>query len=337
LFFVTQLIGLLYTQNINLGLKKITTLLPIFFLPAIISVETLNKNYYDKLLQFLKYTILIIFVLYLCNHFFIERQTFNNFVHFTIHDKLKISQFYLIFILLIPFLESIKQLINKQHILLNSIVLIASILFLSLLGNKTAFLLLGLLALGFIIKNAKTNKKMVLIMLPITLILASLVYQLPIVKNRISVIIKTTSFDLDVIKTKNRFALTKNTLEHRILINHLSIREIKKNLPFGVGTGDFQEVLNNQYKKVGFKFGMEKSLNNHNQYLEEFLKTGVLGGFIFIILISLLWKEGLINNNFGLIFILFFSVGCLAESYLNRQHGVVIFAFFIPFFLNQKR
>ncbi|MCL5127260.1 hypothetical protein M4I23_02485 [Algibacter sp. L4_22] len=139
---------------------------------------------------------------------------------------------------------------------------------------------------------------------------------------------------METIITKNSFTQTKNTAEHRVLIDYLAIKEIMATLPFGVGTGDFQEALNKQYNTVNFKVAIKNKFNNHNQYLAEFLKTGVLGGVLFLMLVFTLWKTK--KSRMGFYFVLLFSIGCLVESYLDRQHGIVIFACIIPFFLNQN-
>jgi len=153
----------------------------------------------------------------------------------------------------------------------------------------------------------------------------------PVIKNRANVFLKTTDFDIKTIITKNKYTQTKNTAEHRVLIDYLVLNEIVKSLPFGVGTGDYQDILNIQYERINFKVAKINQLNTHNQYLCEFMKTGVLGGLVFILIIFNLWKKS--QNHIGFYFVLMFSLGCLVESYLDRQHGVVIFAFIIPFIL----
>jgi hypothetical protein len=155
--------------------------------------------------------------------------------------------------------------------------------------------------------------------------------QTPILKDRFNVFIKTTDLNLATIITKNKYTQTKNTFEHRLLINYLSLKEIGKSLPLGVGTGDFQSALNKQYKTINFKAALKGKLNNHNQYLSEFLKTGFLGGILFLWLLFCLFKKIKTKQFFYPFILTFFSFACVVESYLDRQHGVVIFAVLIPF------
>lgn len=334
LFFLAQIIGLLYSEDFNLGLKRITVMLPLVFLPAILSVEKLDKERYNKVLCILKYCIPTIFAVYLIVHCFVDGRGLSTFVHFTIKEKIKVSQFYLAFILILPIMESFRQVLKGKRRFVNGIILIVTLGVVLLLGNKTTLLFLSILSLSFMCNLWRFNKKQGVLVMLLVLISLPLLTQVPIIKNRISVFLKTTDFNMETIITKNKFTHTKNTAEHRVLIDYLSVKEIVKSFPFGVGTGDYQNALNSQYRAVNFKAALKNEFNNHNQYLSEFLKTGVLGGVLFLMLLGSLWRTP--KNRFGFFYVLFFSLGCLVESYLVRQHGVVILAFIIPFFIKNE-
>ncbi len=336
-FFLIQVIGIFYSENLSFAIIRIKVMLPLLFLPAILSVEILSNETYKKLLLILKYLIPLVFIFYIFVHVFIDGRSINTFVHFTIKEKIKVSQFYLLFILMIPVLETLKQLYYNNKVIVNSFILILSFMILLTLGNKTTLMFLLLLSVGMLIKYWKKSKKKGISVLLSIIILSSIALQIPIIKNRMAVFVKTTDLNLHTVITKNRFTITKNTFEHRVLINYLSLLEIKKAFPFGVGTGDFQDKLNEQYQRVGFKEGIRRGFNNHNQYLSEFLKTGVLGGIFFILLIFSLLKLIKKEYFFYSYIIIFFTIGCFVESYLDRQHGVIIFAFLIPFFLYNER
>ena len=184
--------------------------------------------------------------------------------------------------------------------------------------------------------NTLKNKKRLLFGFITITALFITAYNISIVKERFTNVFKTTDFDIEIIKTKNSFTVTKNTLEHRALINYLSFSPIVKALPFGVGTGDVEDMLQKKYKEINFKAGILSKYNNHNQYVYEFFKTGVLGGFVFIFLLFVLNKNAVSTNSLAQILILFFTIGCFVESYLFRQHGIIIFGFLIPLFLTNK-
>jgi len=332
LFFLVQLMGYFYSENTDIALRRIEVLIPLLFLPAVLSTEPLHQTYIRKVINIIKIFIPLTFLLLLTYHLMILKRDLNTFVNFTITDVIGVSQFYLAFILLIPIITCLKEITLGNKILINTSILLINLGVVFLLGNKTTLLFLTLVGIFFVIKLYKKNKKKSLTILLIfcgALVLAS---QLSIVQNRIKVILKTTDFNFETIVTKNKYTITKNTVEHRILINYIAINAIKTAMPFGYGTGDYLDALFKGYEELKFKAGIYQKYNTHNQYLEEFLKTGIFGGFVFIYLMVLLLKEVRQNNLYSFI-ILFFSFACCFESFLYRQHGVIIFGFIIPFII----
>ncbi|APY08488.1 hypothetical protein BWZ20_09330 [Winogradskyella sp. J14-2] len=334
-FFVIQLVGLIYTSNLNEGLRRITVMLPLLFLPMVVISERKNDSCFARLMSVLQFAIPIIFVVLIFFHVFYDDRVISTFVHFTIEEKLGISQFYLVFILILPLYVSYQKILDKNKVLLSSLTFLTTLGIVFILGNKTIIILLFILVGFYFINNLKNLRKFILSIVALV-ILGVASFNIPIVKERFVTMFKTMDFDMEVIKTKNSFTVTKNTLEHRILINYLSFNEIIEALPFGVGTGDVEDVLKKQYKEANFKAGMLNNFNSHNQYFYEFFKTGLLGGVTFIVLLFFLIERAYHSNGLALILTIFFALACFIESYLFRQHGVTIFAFVIPLFLNQK-
>ncbi|XMO87887.1 O-antigen ligase family protein [Algibacter sp. AS12] len=333
LFILIQCIGYFYSEDKALALKRVWGMFPLVFLPAILFSESIPSNDLKKSLNISKYLIVLTFLYYLIIHVFVDGRTISTFVHDTVKVKLGISQFYLTFIVLIPILVSSKSIYQRDKMLLNSLLLATSFFILLLLGNKTVLLFMLTLIIYGLVLLIKRKKYRSVLFATVFIILGSImISQSSIVKNRMTVTVNTLDFDLETIITKNRFTETKNTLEHRILINYLAGKEIIKALPFGVGTGDYLAVLYNQYYTINFKAGISQKYNNHNQYFTEFLKTGVLGGVLFIYILFLLLLKINKEQFYYPIFLLLFVVGCFLESYLDRQHGVIIFAFIIPYF-----
>ena len=96
-----------------------------------------------------------------------------------------------------------------------------------------------------------------------------------------------------------------------------------------------QDALLEAYIDNKFKVAQIGNYNPHNQYLNEFLRTGILGGLLFILLLFYLFKITH-RNPIAFQLVLFFSIACFVESYLVRQHGVTILAVIIPFFIKNK-
>ncbi len=79
-----------------------------------------------------------------------------------------------------------------------------------------------------------------------------------------------------------------------------------------------------------------KKLNFHNQFLQTWAEVGILG---FLLLVFLMFRPFFLKNQHPL-FLIFVSltlIGFLTESMLERQAGVVLFAFMYPLLADMKR
>lgn len=119
----------------------------------------------------------------------------------------------------------------------------------------------------------------------------------------------------------DRVTLWKNTLE-----------VLKDHIIFGVGTGDVDDKLMEEYKKNKVREAYEKHLNAHNQYLQTFLSLGIAGFLALMLVIILPAFYSLKRRNLlYVIFLLILSINLLVESMFETQAGVVFYAFFNAF------
>lgn len=339
LFFSVQCLGLIYSSNLNYGLKKIYSLIPLVFLPGVLLSEKISSKSLSSILNFQKYWVSIIFLYFLFIHIFIDGRYLNNFVLYVINDRLGISQFYVFYIILIPLMYCWSLIEKRQKVFLNILFVLLFLFFIFLLSNKTSLLMLCVFILFKTRYYFKNKKKYYTTFLGLflSLLFLMIAYLIPSINKKIDVLLRTTDMDMETIITKNSVTFTNNTFEHRLLINYISYNEISSHFPIGVGIGDYRDVLYYNYKKLNFKYGIKENFNNHNQYIAEFLKTGIFGGIIFILLLYKLLKAGKLSDSIYIYIITFFVIGCFFESYLERQHGVVIFAILIPFFLKNRK
>lgn len=330
LFFLAQLIGCFYSENIGMAFRRTEIMLPLLFMPAILSVEQLSKKCLGKLLDVIKCAVPFIFILLLIYHVAFLRKEINTFVNFTITEVVGVSQFYLVFVVLLPIIECIRKVIIGKQVVLHIGILLINLAIVFLLGNKTSLIITSVLMLFLVVKLLKNKRKKALTIFLILCGAIVLVTQLDIAKNKINVFLKTTDFNFKTIVTKNKYAITKNTAEHRILIDYVALNAINRALPFGYGTGDYLNELYKGYSDLEFKAGAYYEYNTHNQYLSEFLKTGIIGGFLFLFLMLQLIKKVNVKNLYSFA-VVFFAFACCFESYLFRHHGVIIFGFLLPF------
>jgi len=101
----------------------------------------------------------------------------------------------------------------------------------------------------------------------------------------------------------------------------------------GVGTGDINDAMVNSYEEQGLDELAAKNLNPHNEYLQIAVALGILPALLF--LFSLVYPFGKITKNrdwiYG-IFLLSVFIQFAVESMLEKQSGVIFFAFFNAFF-----
>lgn len=107
---------------------------------------------------------------------------------------------------------------------------------------------------------------------------------------------------------------------------------------FGVGTGDLEDALNDQYKRMGSELKTRYRFHAHNQFLAIFIAFGVFGFLWFLIaLIYPAFKEKKFGDYFFVTFFLLAVFSMLSDDTLETQAGVTFFAFFYAFLLFGKK
>lgn len=336
-FFTIQLVGILYSNNLDEAIGNIRTLLPIIVLPMTILTEKLDKRKvlkligYFKLYMFFGLTIAFIYQYYRYNTIF----TFEH----NVFETIDISTFYFSAFIYLAILQSLFALAKSNFRDIKQYLFIIFFSFsLLLLGARISILVLIFCLIFFIFKLfPKTNianKIIYSVLIVFSVIFGA--YQIPQVKKKVDISLKTISFDFETILTKNQISNSRNSIEYRILINYCSLQILKENI-MGVGIGDYRDVLNNEYDKINFRAGKTQKYNSHNQYMEEFIKQGVIGGGIFIVLIFFILSRGLIQNSYFFYIGVYIALVCLVESFFYRQHGVMFSAFFLSLFYNLEK
>lgn len=106
------------------------------------------------------------------------------------------------------------------------------------------------------------------------------------------------------------------------------------NMLIGVGTGDVYEVYGKAYEMGEFQQAIKENYNAHNQYLELLVGQGFLGLIVYLlILVNFVLKTRL--KDMALAFIVLIIVFSFTESLLVRSKGIMFFAFFYPLFIKQ--
>ncbi|MCL6266672.1 O-antigen ligase family protein [Flagellimonas myxillae] len=110
-----------------------------------------------------------------------------------------------------------------------------------------------------------------------------------------------------------------------------SFQLIQKNTMWGTGTGDITDELVEVYKKMGFTMGYKYRYNPHNQYLDNLVRNGIIGGGIGLLFIYLipLWVSFRKKDLLLTTFILLVAGVSFTESLLDVHKGITFYAFFV--------
>jgi hypothetical protein len=128
-----------------------------------------------------------------------------------------------------------------------------------------------------------------------------------------------------------------SSVMQRIEYSKAAFHLIHDHFWFGVGTGDLEDALNDQYKRMGSELKKRYRFHAHNQFLAIFIAFGVFGFLWF--LFALLYppvKEKSFRDYFFVTFFLLAVFSMLSDDTLETQAGVTFFAFFYAFLLFGK-
>ncbi len=118
----------------------------------------------------------------------------------------------------------------------------------------------------------------------------------------------------------------------RYYVYDCSLSVSKESLLIGFGVGDVKKKLKTCYEKVSSVL-YQGNYNTHNQYLGILLYVGAIGLFIF--LFSLAFNIHLFYKNkdyLALSFLTLCMIAMMFENILDRQNGVILFALFVNYF-----
>lgn len=102
------------------------------------------------------------------------------------------------------------------------------------------------------------------------------------------------------------------------------LKHVEEYLPMGAGAGFVEDRLQENWKEDGLHYLVDKGYNNvHNQYLQQYAATGILGLVLLLILIASSLKGFSFKKNYlPLAFFITMSVCLLFECLIERQMGI---------------
>lgn len=338
LYYAWQVVGLIYTSDIRMGLLNLFGRLSLVLFPLVLilpgeAIKTKAKilNRVFAVSTFLFMLFCFAYALYrslkLQDGFwaFNPHPTEYPWLSYFYSSYLTISQhpsYIAMYVLLSAFIcfeswfdKSLKFLYRILWVIIGSLLLISQY-FLS----SRAGILISLILVPFylIIKFKKIGKKW-FVWLWIILILIGL----------IPLILKNQRVDYLYGRTLRKQIGYERKEDPRLIIWESALKIAKKNILLGVGIGDVRTTLALEYERIGEEKMAKERFNSHNQLLEVLLENGIIGLILFISMFICMFYIAFSDKNllYG-IFILMIFMFFLFETVLYRIAGVSFFSLF---------
>lgn len=323
--FLTGLISLSYTENLEGGLKILERQISLIGIPLLLVLLQrfihINRTIFLGLLSislFLSYCIVLgrfvsdVELVYkkstsIVNFFYWFRT--NNYLSFG-HP----TYFSALILIQIIYCISDFRKMNKMWKLFQITTAACGLIILILLNSRSAILNVGLISIYYLIKffsrNLYKKASILLVFMIVTSVFISL-------NTRVGVTLKNTINESGVKSTRQL-----------IWINCLKVIQ---EYPFlGVGIGDAESSLIKKYLDSNFTEGVNRKLNAHNQFLESWMQSGLAGLIsIFLVFFGSFLLAAKRRDEILLLFTLVFLTISLFESIFLRLTGIVSFSFLI--------
>ena len=316
-FLLVLIIGLLYTEEIQVGWRVIETSLSLLAVPVVFnkfgdfSKERLHQIFYAFALGLLVAALICLVnaeVAYLQSGdirvFFFDRLTE------VIDSHPTYLAYYLITVITFGLYLLYYEKKRASPIL---IVVLIAFFFLTLLltGGLTTFVSMLLIFSFFILKyllEDKTQKQTITVGVVVVMLICMFAF------NALNREEKNDYWE--------RFVLWESALN------------ATPDIILGVGTGDYKKVLYEYYVSHKLYKFADSGYNSHNQFIEIFFTNGLVGFFSLILLLGRPLYLSVRNQNIlgTLTFFSFFIYG-MTEVFLGRYQGVVFFVLFHQSFM----
>ncbi len=340
LYFVVMLLSLTYSENISSGLELIQRSLTLLLFPVIFLFVKEDAATVRRLFDFLLLGLLISFFInsidatydvikHLTNvkasdtSLSIVKQFYKKWHYFFIGDafsKSVNSNYISIYILLVLSY----YLKNKIESRLRFFVVFILFLYLFLLASVAAYITLLIMSLLLILEIRDKEKKYAMYIVFVMGIIIFL--NNPKLIDRYSGMNGANTIEGSEMSTSEK---------SKMLAWDASLKLIKDAPLFGYGVGDANKVLTKKYKELGYLINYRNRYNAHNQFLQTYLQTGIIGfGILISIFVVLAIRMKRSRNEFSVFLILLISL--LFESMLVRFSGIVFFSIVISLLLKKR-
>jgi len=321
LYLTVLLVGLLYSEDISLGLRVLETNFAFLALPIVFDkIKDFNKvklheTFYVFMMGLIVASVICLIAAAVRFDGDVHRFFFNQFV-----GTLDFQPTYFAYYLIAAISFGLYTLYFDKNFFTRSwsnAIIAFLFLILMLTGGLTTFMSVLLILSFFVLKYALERKKAIRTgaFALVTAMLASM-------------------FAFSLIYRKLDSDLTKVTDNWERSVLWKSAISASPNYLFGVGTGDYKKVLNQFYRDHNMLAYADLSYNAHNQFIQVFFSNGFVGLACLIILLGRPFYMSVKRQYLlgALIFFPFFIYGT-TEVFLGRFQGLVFFALLHQLFI----
>lgn len=317
IYMSVLILGLLYTSDLTQGLRVLETNFSFLAIPIIVSSLQLNSNQLNGLWQ--SFVLGLVAASIICLSFafvsFSQDNQFAHFLYYNLTDPIGFQPTYFAYFLSFAICLLVYELYAKQ-IKMSRLAIIAVTLFLFLVlmltAGRTAYLGMLLILSFFILKyflDDKENLTSAVALLSAFLLLS---------------ILLVNYFDLNAAMAGSAEG---TDFWERFTLWNSALRANPSPL-FGVGTGDYKDVLNQYYLAQGMSSFANGSFNAHNEFIQVYFSNGIIGLFSLCLLISRpIYLSFKVQNPLGILIIFPFIIYGITEVFLGRFQGIVFFVF----------
>lgn len=357
-YYLFHLVGLLYSDNLDKGISNLQKKFVLFFIPLLVNanIRIINPRMGKILFAYIAgvSAAMVVCLVMATVQFWLTGETQMFFYHdlgslikqhatyFSI--EVALSSLLIIFYLT----ENYRRIsaIKKTGLF---VLLLGHQIFLLLLSSKSVILVYCLIINFLLIFyfSRKSFSKAIGWMVFFNLVLGLTLFSIPQTKSRFKEIL-STNFEA-VTQTHYTFTTKFTALTFRATIWKFLLQRLNEsnNWLLGEGTGDWQQVLEQEYVKNNVFLGIRDQrdsngflgANAHNQYFQTLLMLGVVGLALlllaFFVPLAIAVKR---KNYLFLVFITFIIFCSLIESILETSKCLLFYAFFnsLLFFGNPK-
>lgn len=336
-FYVVNLLGLIYTEDLQQGLAKVETKLLLFVFPLLLFTfgQFSKKQIRTILLSFVLgvFTASLIFFFHAIYFHPSIAVAFSKSFHWThimgYHRAFTSLQMAMsFFVVLYYFIEEYSDSkFGKKTVVFTY--LLYSFVFVFLMSSRMEIIALSVVFLIAIIVYFYIQQKIlkgVGYALIASLLIGVIAVSIPGAKHRLSHTIES------IFKPKTE-KQRKTGGDIRPIIWASAVEIIRENPLIGIGTGDVQLELNEKYIKNGAVNALKSNLTVHNQFIQMTVSFGVVGLLAFLGITIFPFFLAIKKRKYlYLIFLALFIIANMTESMLEKQEGILYFAFFNSFF-----